>query len=97
LLSLAPLKDLSITVYIPADSIGKISLGQAAAISVDAYPGETFHAAVVNISTQPIFLPRTTHTISTDKSTVYAIRLELKDAAGKLKPGMPADTIFDIR
>jgi multidrug efflux pump subunit AcrA (membrane-fusion protein) len=94
LITLARLNDLSLTVYIPEDRYGKIKLGQTATVSVDSFPGETFHAAVVSISTKPEFLPRTTQTVSPDKSTVHAIRLELKDAAGKLKPGMPADVIF---
>ncbi len=42
LLSLARLNDLTITVYIPEDSYGKIKLGQTATVTVDSFPGETF-------------------------------------------------------
>ncbi len=94
LLSLARLNDLTITVYIPEDSLGEIKLGQKATISVDSFPGETFYAVVVNISTQPVYLPRTTHALPSDNSTVHAILLELNDASGRLKPGMPADISF---
>jgi len=97
LLSLARLNDLTITVYIPADSYGKIKLGQTATVSVDSYPGETFKAAVVNISKQPEFLPRTTNAVSADKSTVYGIQLQLNDASGKIKSGMPADVSFSLK
>jgi HlyD family secretion protein len=97
LLSLARLNDLTITVYIPEDSFGKIKLGQTASVTVDAFPGETFSAAVINISTQPEFLPRTTQAVSSSQSTVYAIQLKLNDASGKIKSGMPADVSFILK
>jgi HlyD family secretion protein len=94
LLSLARLNDLTITVYIPEERNGNIKLGQTATIIVDSFPGETFHAAVVYISKQPEFMPRTTQKVSGSKSTVFAIQIKLSDGAGKLKPGMPADVTF---
>jgi HlyD family secretion protein len=94
LLTLARLNDLTITVYIPEESYGKIKLGQAATVSVDSSPGELFHAVVKHISAEPEFLPRTTYTKSSDLLTVHAIRLELVDAAGKLKPGMTVEVDF---
>jgi HlyD family secretion protein len=97
LLSLARLNDLTITVYIPEDSYGKISLGQTASVTVDSFPGETFKATVIYISKQPEFLPRTTQKVSASKSTVYAIQLKLSDTAGKIKSGMPADVSFMLK
>jgi HlyD family secretion protein len=94
LLSLGRLNDLTITVYIPEDSYGKIELGQTATVAVDSFPGETFKAAVVYISKQPEFIPRTTQTVSGGKSIVFAIKLQIQDPNGKLKPGMPADVTF---
>jgi HlyD family secretion protein len=88
LFKLARLNDLTITVYIPEDSYGKIKLGQAATVSVDSFPSKLFPAVVKDISPEPEFLPRTTYTASSDQLTVHAIRLELVEAAGKLKPGM---------
>jgi HlyD family secretion protein len=97
LLSLARLNDLTITVYIPEDSYGNIKLGQTATVTVDAFPGEMFTATVVYISKQPEFLPRTTKMVSASKSTVYAIQLNLNDATGKIKSGMPADVSFTLK
>jgi HlyD family secretion protein len=95
LLSLARLNDLTITVYLPEESYGKIKLGQTANVAVDSFPGETFNAAVVYISEQPEFIPRTAQTVSGSKSTVFAIKLQVQDPNGKLKPGMPADVTFN--
>jgi HlyD family secretion protein len=97
LLSLAHLNDLTITIYIPQDSYGKIKLGQTASVSVDTFPGETFKATVIYISSQPVFLPRTTKAVSASKSTVYAIQLKLNDVTGKIKSGMPVDVSFAVK
>jgi HlyD family secretion protein len=97
LLSLARLNDLTITVYIPEDIYTKIMPGQTATVTVDSYPGETFEAAVVYISKQPVFIPHSAQTVSGNQSTLYAIRLSLDGVNGKLKPGMSADVTFNSK
>ncbi len=97
LLSLDQLNELTITVYIPEESYGKIKLGQTATVTVDSFPGERFNAVVVYLSNQPGYIPLNTQTVSGSKSTVYAIQLRLRDTTGKLKPGMPADVSFDLK
>lgn len=93
-LTLVLLDSLTITVYIPEDRYGQISLGQAATVSVDSFPGETFMATVTHISDRAEFTPRNVQTVEGRKSTVFAIRLKVEDLQGKLKPGMPADVVF---
>ncbi|GAB1472183.1 efflux RND transporter periplasmic adaptor subunit [Chloroflexota bacterium] len=94
LLTMARLSDLTITVYIPEDRYGEISMGQTANVTVDSFPGENFTATVVNISGKAEFTPRNVQTVEGRKTTVFAIKLMLADAGGKLKPGMPADVLF---
>ncbi len=95
LLILADLSDLKITVYVPEDRYGEISLGQEATLSVDSFPGETFFAVVVNIANTAEYTPRNVQTVEGRSSTVYAVKLQVDDSAGKLKPGMPADVVFE--
>ncbi len=92
---LAKLDDLTITVYIPEDRYGELSLGQGASVQVDSFPGETFEAVISHISDEAEFTPRNVQTVAGRSSTVYAIRLQVDDPAGKLKPGMPADVSFE--
>jgi multidrug resistance efflux pump len=94
LLTMARLSDLTITVYIPEDRYGEISMGQAADVNVDSFPEETFSATVVYISGKAEFTPRNVQTVEGRKTTVFAIKLMLEDVDGKLKPGMPADVLF---
>lgn len=93
-MTLANLSDLTLTVYIPEDRYGEVTLGQTVNVSVDSFPGETFRAAVVHISDRAEFTPRNVQTVEGRKTTVFAIKLRLDDPAGKLKPGMPADVNF---
>jgi HlyD family secretion protein len=94
LLTLARLDELTITVYVPEDRVGEVSLGQTANVSVDSFPGAVFTAAVTYISDQAEFTPRNVETVSGRKNTVFAIKLKLNDTSEKLKPGMPADVTF---
>jgi len=93
-LSMADLSQLTITVYVPEDRYGEISLGQQASVSVDSFPGATFQAQVTYISDQAEFTPRNVQTVEGRSSTVYAVKLKVNDPGGKLKPGMPADVVF---
>ena len=94
LLTMARLSDLTITVYIPEDRYGEISIGQTADVTVDSFPAENFTATVVYISGKAEFTPRNVQTVEGRKTTVFAIKLMLEDVDGKLKPGMPADVLF---
>lgn len=93
-LTLVRLDNLTITVYIPEDRYGEISLGQTVEVSVDSFPGITFTASVIHISDKAEFTPRNVQTVEGRKSTVFAIRMKVEDPEGKLKPGMPADVTF---
>lgn len=93
-MTLAKLSDLTITVYIPEDLYGGITLGQSASMTVDSFPGETFVVMVTHIADQAEFTPRNVQTVEGRSTTVFAITLRVQDAGGKLKPGMPADVSF---
>ena len=92
--AMADLSDLTITVYVPENLYGKISLNQQATVTVDSFPGVTFTGTVVNIAGQAEYTPRNVQTVEGRSGTVYAIKLKVNDPEGKLKPGMPADVVF---
>ena len=86
--------DKTITVYVPEDRYGEISVGQDADVSVDSFPGVSFKARVIHISDKAEFTPRNVQTVEGRKNTVFAIRLKIIDADNRLKAGMPADVTF---
>lgn len=93
-LTMADLTDLTITVYVPEDRYGQVSLGQTATVRVDSFPDLTFTATVIHIADQAEFTPRNVQTMEGRSSTFYAIKLKVEDPQGKLKIGMPADVAF---
>ncbi|MCX6056308.1 MAG: efflux RND transporter periplasmic adaptor subunit [Chloroflexi bacterium] len=93
-ITLGKLDPLVMTVYIPEIDLGKISLGQTENLSVDSFPGVVFPATVTHISDQAEFTPRNVQTTAGRKTTVFAVKLQVKNPEDKLKPGMPADLIF---
>lgn len=92
--AMADLNNITITVYVPEDRYGKITLGQPAQVTVDSFPGETFNAEVIHIADQAEFTPRNVQTVEGRSSTVFAIKLKVTNSEGKLKIGMPADVVF---
>ena len=93
-LTVGQLDQLTVKVYLPEDQYGKVKLNDHAQIAVDSYPGEVFDGVVTRISDQAEYTPRNVQTKEDRQTTVYAIVLSVKDPAGKLKPGMPADVNF---
>jgi multidrug resistance efflux pump len=93
-ITMADLNELTITVYVPEDRYGEISLGQEAIVTVDSFPNTTFTAAISFISDQAEFTPRNVQTVQGRSATVYAVKLKVSDPEGKLKLGMPADVVF---
>jgi multidrug resistance efflux pump len=93
-LTMADLSELTITVYIPEDRYGLISLGQPAEVRVDSFPDLTFTARVVFIADQAEYTPRNVQTVEGRSATMFAIKLSVQDPDGRLKPGMPADVTF---
>lgn len=95
-LTLASLDTLNVTVYVPEDSYGRIKLGDAATITSDSFPDETFEASVTHIANEAEFTPRNVQTQEERKNTVFAIELVVDDAGDKIKPGMPVDVEFPV-
>ncbi len=93
-MTVAPLDELTVTVYIPEDRYGQINLGDSATLTVDSFPDEVFEAVVTRIADKAEYTPRNVQTKEERQTTVYAVELSLINPNGKLKPGMPADVNF---
>ncbi len=92
---LGKLDTLQITVYLPENTYGRVKLGQTARVMVDSYPGVAFTGTVVHIADQAEFTPRNVQTAEGRSTSVYAIKLDVPNPEGKLKPGMPTDVSFE--
>ncbi len=85
---------LELTLYVAESDLGKIRLGDEVTITVDAYPGRTFSGRVVHIADEAEFTPKSVQTREERTTLVYAVKVDVPNDAGLLKPGMPADAVI---
>jgi multidrug resistance efflux pump len=80
-----------LVIYVPANQIGEVRLGQSATVAVDAYPDRTFTGTVTRIADHAEFTPKNVQTQDERARTVFAVEIALQNEAGLLRPGMPAE------
>lgn len=90
---MADLDEVTLTVYVPEAELGRVSLGQAIDVNVDAYD-ERFSGEVTHIASQAEFTPRNVQTQEERVHMVFAVKVTLENEDHRLKPGMPADAEF---
>jgi len=93
-LTVGDLSHLTVTVYLPEDKYGQVELGDIAELTIDSFPDLVFEAEVLRIADEAEYTPRNVQTQEERQNTVYAVELAVKNVGGKLKPGMPADVLF---
>lgn len=95
-LTLRDLSDRWVRIYIREDAVGRVRIGQAAAISTDSYPGESFRGEVFFIGTEAEFTPRNVQTSEERTRLVYPVKVRITgDPELNLKPGIPADVALE--
>src|SRR6266849_5329101 len=77
--------------FIPEGRIGRVKMGQAARIYLDSQPDRPIAAYVLRIDPRATFTPENTYFQDDRVKQVVGVKLQLKDAIGFAKPGMPAD------
>lgn len=93
-LMVGDLTNLTVTVYLPEDRYGQVSIGDMADLKIDSFPDRVFIAEVLRIADEAEYTPRNVQTQEERQNTVYAVELAVKNPDGFLKPGMPADVTF---
>jgi len=94
LAAVADLEHLWIKVYIPTDDLPAVKLGQIAQLTVSGSE-RVFAGTVEEIASQGEFTPKTIQTKKERTNVVFAVKLTVANEDGILKPGMPADLVFD--
>jgi multidrug efflux pump subunit AcrA (membrane-fusion protein) len=94
LFTLANLDEVTLTVYVPEAELGKVALGQPVAVSVDSYD-DVFAGEVSMIASQAEFTPSNVQTEEERVHMVFAVKIRLDNPGHLLKPGMPADAVFE--
>lgn len=77
--------------YVNEPDLGKVRLGEPAAVTTDTYPGKIYNGRISFISPQAEFTPKTVETHAQRVMLVYRIRIDIDNRTHELLPGMPAD------
>lgn len=94
LLTLGDLDEVTLTVYVPENRLGQVSIGQQVEVRVDSFPGRVFTGTVVAIASEAEFTPRNVQTQEERVNMVFAVDVRIPNADHALKPGLPADATF---
>lgn len=92
--TIANLNDMWIKVYIPTDDLPKIKLGQKVTFTVSG-SSEERHGFIEEIASKGEYTPKTIQTKKERTNIVYAVKIKVSNENNVLKPGMPADVIFN--
>ena len=77
--------------FVPEGEIGKLKIGQSARIFLDSAPDKPIDAVLIRVDPQASFTPENTYFRNDRVKQVIGVKLQLKNAAGLGRPGMPAD------
>lgn len=91
---IADLQKLEVTVYLPENEYGSISLNDSVEISANSFQDQVFSGTVIYISDEAEYTPRNTQTEEDRATTVYAVKVKIKTGIDQFKPGMPVDVVF---
>lgn len=88
---------LFVRTFVPETKLGKVKMGMAATVTVDAYPGREFAARITEISPNAEFTPKAVETKEERVNLVYAAKADLLGGWNEpLVPGQPADVIVTV-
>ncbi|MEA3325794.1 MAG: HlyD family efflux transporter periplasmic adaptor subunit [Chloroflexota bacterium] len=93
-MTIGNIDEVNLTIYIPEDEYGRVSLDQDVKVFVDSFPEMTYMGTVTYISDAAEFTPSNVQTVEGRKSTVFAVEITIENDSHDLKPGMPADVNF---
>ena len=91
ILTLVDPTDLWLRAYVSETDIGRIKVGMAARITIDAYRDRQFAGKITEIASQAEFTPKNVQTKKERVNLVFRIKIAVENPEGLLKPGMPAD------
>ena len=86
-----------VRVYLAEADLARVRLGQPVQVRVDGVPGQVFAGRLAFISPQAEFTPKTVETKALRVDLVYRAKIEVDDARGLLKIGMPADVALPVQ
>ncbi|HKE90604.1 MAG TPA: HlyD family efflux transporter periplasmic adaptor subunit [Gemmatimonadales bacterium] len=89
MLTLLETGQLWVRVYVPEPELGRVHIGQGAALSVDTFKDRSFSGKVVEIRERGEYTPRNIETVDQRSDLVFGVKIAIAPTP-ELKPGMAA-------
>ncbi len=96
IVTISRLDSVYVMIYITEVELGRVRLGDAADVRVDAFPGRVFPGRVTYISQEAEFTPKNIETKEDRVKLVFGVKVEIDNKDGLLKPGLPADAVIRV-
>ncbi len=94
LLAIRDMEEMYLTVYLSGPMLAKIRVGEGVQVYVDGVPDRHFEGTISSISDEAEFTPKNVQTKEQRVKLVYAVKIDVSNREGILKPGMPADIVL---
>ena len=90
-------EDCWVKVFVPETSLGKVTKGQLARVTVDSHPNRSFAGKVTYIASISEFLPRNVQSLDERRNQMFAIKIIMTEpeAIQIFKPGMAAQVVLE--
>lgn len=83
-----------VRIYIPEPQLGRIRVGQKAAIKIDTFADRTFDGIIEQINSQGEFTPRNIQSRDERNHQVFGVKVRIDNREGILKAGMAAEVML---
>ena len=85
-----------VRVYVSPGDAARLTVGGRAVATLDDLPERECPGRVVSVATKAEFTPRVALTEEERADLLFAVRVDLDDTTGTLKPGLPVTVKFEI-
>ena len=94
--TLVELDSVYVMIYVTEKELGRVRLGDAAEVNIDAFPDKAFAGTITYISPEAEFTPKNVQTKEDRVKLVFGVKVEIENREGLLKPGLPADAVIRV-
>jgi HlyD family secretion protein len=77
ILQILDMKDVYMTIYLPAAQAGKLAIGDEARVIVDPYPDSVIPAHISFVATEAQFTPKTVETTAEREKLIFRVKLQI--------------------
>ncbi len=94
--TVSELDSVYVMIYLTEEEVGRVRLGDAADVMIDAWPGKAFPGQITYVSPEAEFTPKNVQTKEDRVKLVFGVKVVIENPEGLLKPGLPADALIRI-